>query len=71
MEIVYGAEVIDKNGKSVGTIDALVRNSYTGEITKFKVKTQLIDTDLFFSTEDVIEATAKRVNLKVTYEKGR
>jgi sporulation protein YlmC with PRC-barrel domain len=65
MGIQYGAEVVDKNGQVLGTIDYLVTNTLTGEITKFKVATQTTDIDLFFSSQDVLEATPSRVKLRV------
>ena len=68
MEIEYGAEVIDKDGKVLGTIDYIVRDTYTGEIRKFKVRTELVDTPLLFSPEDVSEVTATRIKLTITYQ---
>ena len=35
MRIEYGAEVVDKNGNLLGTVTTVVRNSWTGEISKF------------------------------------
>jgi sporulation protein YlmC with PRC-barrel domain len=35
MEIEFGKKVIDKNGKALGTVDHLVRNTWTGEVNKF------------------------------------
>jgi len=43
MGIQYGAEVIDKNGKVLGTVDYPVNDTFTGEITKFKINTKLSD----------------------------
>ena len=63
MEIEYGAEVIDRNGKVLGTVDHLVRNTWTGEISKFMVRRKGPDRDLFFSIEDVVEATTARVKV--------
>jgi sporulation protein YlmC with PRC-barrel domain len=67
MEIEYGAEVIDKNGKALGVIDYLIQDAYTGELKKFKVKTAISEADLFFSPEDVLETTADTVKLKTAY----
>ena len=41
MEIEMGCEVIDKNGKVLGTVDYIIRNSWTGEISKFMVRREL------------------------------
>lgn len=67
MEIQYGAEVIDKNGKVLGRVDHLMRNTWTGEITKFAVRRKAPDEDLFFSTEDVLEATKTSVKLNISF----
>lgn len=64
MEIEYGAEVVDSNGKKLGKVDYVVRDSYTGDIRKFKVDTSLAEADLFFSPEDVSEATVNTIILK-------
>ena len=68
MEIDYGAEVIDKNGKKLGTINKVIRDSWTGEISKFQVSTIKGDADLFISPEDVAEATGKEVKLKIAID---
>ncbi len=68
MEIEYGAEVIDKNGKSLGTVNKVIRDSWTSEISKFQVSTEHIETDLFISPEDVAEVTANKVKLKVAFD---
>jgi len=68
MEIDYGAEVIDKNGKKLGTVNKVIRDSWTGEISKFQVNTIKGDADLFISSEDVAEATGKEVKLKVAFD---
>ena len=67
MEIQYGAEVIDRNGRILGTVDHLMRNTWTGEITKFAVCRKAPDNDLFFSTEDVLEATKTKVKLDISF----
>jgi sporulation protein YlmC with PRC-barrel domain len=67
MDIQYGAEVIDKNGKVLGTVDHLMRNTWTGKITKFAVRRKAPDADLFFSTECVLEATKTRVKLNISF----
>ena len=71
MEIEYGAEVVDSKGTSLGKVDYIIRDTYTGEIKKFKVSTQPDEADLFFSTEDVSEATASKIKLKVPFDEGK
>lgn len=68
MEIEYGAEVIDRNGKVLGRVDHLVRNTWTGEISKFMVRRKAPERALFFSTEDVLEATKSKIKLNVSFD---
>jgi len=68
MELEYAAKVIDQKGKILGTVDHLVRNSWSGEITKFMVRREAPDEDLFLSLEDVLEANKSEVKLSVTLE---
>jgi hypothetical protein len=56
IEIKFGATVEDKNSKLLGTVNNVIKNSWTGDISKFSVRTELTDTDLFYSPEDVSEA---------------
>jgi len=70
MEIEHGAEVVDKNGKRLGTIDRVIRDTYTTEIKKFTVSTDITDADLFFSPEEVDEATGTMVKLGIAFDKG-
>jgi len=65
MEIEFGTEVIDKNGKVLGTVDHLVRNTWTGEVSKFVVRRKSPDGDLFLSPQDVLEVTNTTVKLNV------
>ena len=68
MEIEYAAKVIDQKGKVLGTVVHLVRNSWSGEITKFMVRREAPDEDLFLSLEDVLEANKSEVKLSVSLE---
>ena len=65
MEIQYGAEVVDKNGKLLGKVDHLVRNTWTGEISKFMVRRKAPDRDLLLSPQDVLELTQSRITLGI------
>jgi len=69
MELEYGAEVVDQNDKVLGTVDHLVRNTWTGEITKFVVRRQAPNEDLFLSSEDVLEIKGNKIKLNVPLEK--
>jgi sporulation protein YlmC with PRC-barrel domain len=68
MQIEYGAEVVDKNGTVMGTVDYVVRNSWTGEISKFMVRRKQPGKDLFLSPEDALEVTKSRIRLSVSSE---
>jgi sporulation protein YlmC with PRC-barrel domain len=52
MEVEYGSEVIDSNGKSLGTVNYVMRNTWTGEISKFIVRREAPERDLFVSVQD-------------------
>ena len=66
MHIKPGVLVVDKNGKELGSVTHLARDGWSGEVKKFIVTTS--DRDLFFSTDDVAEATETVVQLKVAVE---
>jgi len=68
MGIEYGVKVVDKNGKVLGTVNKVIRDSWTGEISKFEVSTEEIGAELFISPEDVDKATANEVKLKVAFD---
>lgn len=69
MDLKYGATVLDNKGTRLGTIDYIIRDTYTGDIRKFKVNSDLVDADLFYSPEDVQKASSGEVKLKITFEK--
>lgn len=64
----HGAQVYGRNGTYVGTVNRLIRNLWTGEISKFMVKTDLARRDLFFSPEDVLEQKSGSLTLKNSIE---
>jgi hypothetical protein len=65
MDIEYGSEVTDRSGTVLGTVDYVIRNSWTGEIGKFVIFRQAPEGDLAFSPEDVLETTGSRIRLDV------
>jgi sporulation protein YlmC with PRC-barrel domain len=69
MELVNGTVVIDQNGKNIGTVREIIRDSWTGEIKKFTVKTENILDELMYSLADVEEATENQVKLKTAFNK--
>lgn len=66
MAIQYGAKVIDANGEVLGTVDHLMRNTLTGEITKFVVRRKAPEKDLFISSQSVRQCTGSAVELNVS-----
>ena len=68
MQIKYGAEVVDKNGALLGTVDHLMHNTLTGEVSKFVVNRKPPERDLFLSPEDVLETTESMIKLNVSFE---
>jgi sporulation protein YlmC with PRC-barrel domain len=68
MEIEYGARVKDKNGKVLGTVNKVIRDSWTGEISKFQVTTDPTEVGLFIPPDDIEKATPKEITLKVALE---
>lgn len=68
MELEYGAKVIDKNGEVLGQVNHIASDAWSGEIRKLLVRRKAPSTDLFFSPEDVAEATKNQIKLHVTSE---
>jgi len=70
MEIKAGVKVIDKNGKVVGSVNHLARDGWSGEVKKFIVNRKPPDKDLFFTPEDVLEATDASIKLKIALDES-
>jgi sporulation protein YlmC with PRC-barrel domain len=68
MEIEYGARVKDKNGKVLGTVNNVIRDSWTGEISKFQVTTDPTEAGYFIPPDKIAKATPKEITLKVAQE---
>ena len=66
MEIQSGSEVVDKDGKLLGTVDYIIRNTWTGEISKFIIYRPTPKGDLAFSPQDVLEATESKVKVSIS-----
>ena len=71
MDIEYGAKVVDKDGKLVGKVDYLAKDSYTREIKSFKVSSEATESDVVFSIDDVDVATALEIRLKTSLGEPR
>jgi sporulation protein YlmC with PRC-barrel domain len=68
MSIEYGAEVIDKNGKSLGTVDYIIRNAWTGEISKFRIRVNSSSDEVLLSPEEILETEDSKIKLAVSFE---
>jgi sporulation protein YlmC with PRC-barrel domain len=70
MEIKPGVQVIDKNGKVLGSVTHLARDGWSGEVKKFIVNRKPPDKDLFLTPEDVLEATDASIKLKIALDEA-
>jgi len=68
MDIEYGTPVVDKNNKSLGTVDHIVMDSWSGEPRKFVVRLDDDISAVYFSPEQVAEATKGKVKLSLAFE---
>jgi sporulation protein YlmC with PRC-barrel domain len=66
MSIEYGAEVIDKNGKALGTVDYVIRNAWTGEISKFRVRVSSSKDEVILSPDEILEMEDEKIKLSVS-----
>ena len=67
MDIEVGARVEDKNGRFLGSVKNVVRDSWTGEIKKFGCREGNLENTLFYSPEDVDVAASDHVKLKIAF----
>ena len=68
MDIEYGMLVVDKNDKSLGNVDHIVMDSWSGEPRKFVVRQGDGTSAVYFSPQHVAEATKKKVKLNLSVE---
>jgi hypothetical protein len=68
MEIEFGSQVLDKDNKLLGTVDHIVRDSWSGEITKFMVRREAPEKDLFISIKDTADISKDEIKLSVSLE---
>lgn len=66
MNIEYGTEVIDRDGKALGNVDYIIRNAWTGEISKFRIRRNSLGSELMFSPEEIIESAETRIKVDVS-----
>ena len=68
MDIEYGMPVVDKNNKSLGTVDHIVMDSWTGEPRKFVVRLEDEVSAVYFLPEQVAKTTKEKVQLNLALE---
>lgn len=68
MEIEFGSQVLDKNEKLLGTVDHIVRDTWSGEISKFMVRREAPEKDLFISIKDAVDISKDTIKLGVSLE---
>ncbi|MGD9118401.1 MAG: PRC-barrel domain-containing protein [Dehalococcoidia bacterium] len=68
MQIEYGAKVKDKKGKVLGTVNNVIRDSWTGEISKFQVTEDPTEAGYFIPPDKIAKTTPKEITLKVAVE---
>ena len=68
MEIEFNAAVVDKNGKRLGTVNNIIRDTWSGDIRKFVVRQKNSDNDLFLLPDDIAKTTNKQVTLNISLE---
>ncbi|MFC1947325.1 hypothetical protein ACFLXY_05335 [Chloroflexota bacterium] len=64
----FGTEVQDKNGKRLGKIDYVIRDTWSGDIKKYIVYRKPPDEDISFSPDDISEITENAVKLNTVIE---
>jgi sporulation protein YlmC with PRC-barrel domain len=68
MDIEYGTEVIDREGNALGTIDRVIRDSWTGEIRKFSVNQDAPGNELMFSPEEILVQDENKIKIDVSQD---
>ena len=66
MDIDYGAKVIDRDGEVLGTVDYVIRNSWTGEISKFRVRRDPSGSELMLSPEEILESAETKIKVDIS-----
>ena len=68
MNVRHGTKVVDSKGTPVGTVDHLMHNLSTGEITKSVVRRRGEARDLFVSEDEVSQITDDEVVLAISVD---
>ena len=64
----FGLEVVDKNGRSLGKIDYIIRDSWSGDIKKYILYRKPPDKDITFTPDDISEITESTITLNIVVE---
>jgi hypothetical protein len=62
--------VLYSKRREIGTVNYIMNDAYTGEISKFEIKTASNIDSLFFKPEDVLETTDTTIKLKVAVDQS-
>lgn len=65
MNIQVGATVKAKDGSALGTVDHIMRNTVTGEISKFVVNRKPPLNDLFFTPDDIVQMEDSTISVDI------
>ncbi len=65
-DIEYGMLAVDKNGKTLGVINHIIMDSWTGEPRKFVVRLDDDVSALYFVSENVADISGDKVKLNIT-----
>ena len=68
MDVEYGMLVVDKNGKTLGTVDYIIMDSWSGEPRKFMVRQETEAGAVYFSPQHVAGTTKGKIKLNVSVE---
>jgi hypothetical protein len=68
MQVEYGALVEDKDNKVLGTVDYIVRDTWSGEQRKFMVHRHAPQTDISFTPQHIAQTTEEKVKLNVSLD---
>ncbi len=68
MDIEFGTEVFARDGKSLGNVDYIIRNAWTGEISKFRIRRDSLDSEIILSTDQIIDSAGTKIKVDVSAE---
>jgi len=68
MDVEYEAVVTDKNGKTLGKVDYIIMDGWSGEPRKYRVRSGKEDKGTFFTPAQVAKVTKNKVTLNISAE---